>query len=86
MAEYEKRKGADHTSTPKTGINPETHQVNYNRISNMCLFISILGIAIVFISYVKDNDQSLFLGIGMMGASTLVQFALNPIEDEEDEE
>ena len=81
MAEYEprNRKGTDNTSAPSI-------KNYYIRLNNLCLTISIVAIAIACIAYLKHIDIAMFFSFGMMLVSLLFQFALNPIEDEDEED
>lgn len=84
MAEYEPKKGAD-AVTPTPSRNYTTvHQINYNKLMNLSLGLTFISMLIIFIAYIKGVDKAVYMGAGVMFTSLLFQFALNPI-DKEDE-
>lgn len=58
-------------------------QTKYSKLMNLCLFLSILGMAMMFIGYAKSNEKVMFTGIGMAGCSSMFQLVMN-MEDDDD--
>lgn len=84
MAEYEQKKGADAVTPTPSRKYTTVHQVNYNKLMNLSLGLTFISMLIIFIAYIKGVDKAVYMGAGVMFTSLLFQFALNPI-DKEDE-
>lgn len=79
------KKGVSTTNTYSTDMNIHQTQSNYSRLSNLCLAIALIAIAVELIAYLKGSDSALMFGIGMSVPAVLIQFVLDPIEEDEDE-
>lgn len=70
-----------------TGQRPapkENNQLDCNRLQSFCLGVSMIAILIFLIAYLKHSDRAMFLSLGMMLYSILVQAFINKEEDEND--
>lgn len=62
------------------------NHINYNRLVNLCLALSIIAVAIFVVGYLKHMDRLVFFGMGMMLCALLFHIGLNPITEEEEDE
>lgn len=85
--EPKKKRGADAvTSTPNCNIMSRNNcTLYYSRLKKLCLTISFVGLVIIAIAYFKHSSNAGFFGIGLTFASILMECALNPIEEEDEE-
>lgn len=75
----EEKKGTGQRPAPK-----ENNQLDCNRLQSFCLGVSMIAILIFLIAYLKHSDKAMFLSLGMMLYSILVQAFINKEEDEND--
>ena len=61
-------------------------QVNYSKLVNLCLVLSLAAIVLFAIGYLKHSDRLTFLALGMMASALLFHIGLNPITEEEEDE
>lgn len=78
------KKGAD-GATPTPKDKDLFNTLYYSRLKKLCLTISFIGLVIIVIAYIKHSSNAGFFGIGLTFASILMECALNPIEEEEEE-
>lgn len=83
--ECRKEKGADCTSTPQE-LKSSPTQINYSRLVNLCLGLSVIAMAVFVLGYVRSDDRAVFLGMGMMFSSLVMHIAINPIEEDSNDE
>lgn len=74
------KNGTGHRPAPKGN-----KQVNYNRISNLCLGMFVISFVIICIAYAKGVNGAVYMGLGIMFASAMVEIAMSNEEDKEDE-
>jgi accessory gene regulator protein AgrB len=75
--DMEHKKGTGQNPAPKEDI-----QVNYNKLQSFCLRVTIIAIIIFLIAYLIHNDKAIFLSLGMMLHSILIQAFVNSNEED----
>ena len=65
---------------------PQTIQGNYNRISTLCLIISVLSVIMFVIAYHFRSVAFIGLSAGTLITSLAIHMALNPLSIEDDDE
>ena len=79
------KKGVNNESTPR-GQASNKNTSNYSRLTNLCIALSYMGIAIAIIAHIKNMDSIMFFSIGMAFSAMLFNLALTDLEEEEDED
>ena len=81
------KKGADSAkSTPRDCNTSRTNStLYYSKLKRLCLSISIIGLTIIVIAYIKHSSNAGCFGVGFTFASMLMECVLNPIIEEEEE-
>lgn len=75
----EEKKGTGQSPAPK-----RDKQVDYSRISSLCLGIVVISLTIVLVAYVKGVSGAVYMGLGMMFASVMVEIVMSTEEDNND--
>ena len=65
---------------------PQTIQGNYNRVSTLCLIISVLSIIMFVIAYHFRSAAFIGLSAGTLITSLAIHMMLNPLHIEDDDE
>lgn len=65
---------------------PQTIQGNYNRVSTLCLIISIISVIMFVIAYHFRSVAFIGLSAGTLITSLIIHMALNPLSIEDDDE
>lgn len=61
-------------------------QKNYNRLVRLCPTILICAVIVFLVAYSKQAVNYMYLCAGVMIAAAVMEVALNPIIDEDEEE
>jgi hypothetical protein len=75
----EHKKGTGQRPAPK-----ENNQLDCSRLQSFCLGVSMIAILISMIAYLKHSDRAMFLSLGMMLYSILVQAFIDKEDNEND--
>lgn len=75
----EEKKGTGQRPAPK-----ENKQLDCSRLQSFCLGVSMIAILIFLIAYLKHSDRAMFLSLGMMLYSILVQAFIDKEDNEND--
>lgn len=67
--------GGNHSLTPK----------QYSRIQRLCPSILIIGVIVFLIAYTKQAINVMYFSAGIIIATAVMEVALNPIEEEDEE-
>lgn len=75
----DEKKGTGQRPAPK-----ENNQLDCSRLQSFCLGVSMIAILIFLIAYLKHSDRAMFLSLGMMLYSILVQAFIDKEDNEND--
>lgn len=82
----DKKKGTDApTSCAQGDGNHSLTPKNYNRILRLCPSIMIIGVIVFLIAYSKQAINVMYFSAGIIIAAAVMEVALNPIEEEDEE-
>lgn len=73
------KKGTGQRPAPK-----QKKQLDCSRLQSFCLGVSMIAILIFLIAYLKHSDKAMFLSLGMMLYSILVQAFIDKEDNEND--
>lgn len=65
---------------------PQTIHINYNRVSALCLIISIISVIVFVIAYHFRSVAFIGLSAGTLITSLIIHMALNPLSIEDDDD
>ena len=84
----DKKKGTDAPTSCAQG--DENHKSltpkQYSRILRLCPSILIIGVIVFLIAYSKQAINVMYFSAGIIIATAVMEVALNPIEEEDDNE
>ena len=85
------KKGADNVANMSNAQRCKTgdfsvSQRNYNRLVRLCPTILICAVIAFLVAYSKQAVNYMYLCAGIIIAAAVMEVALNPVIDEEDEE
>ena len=82
----DKKKGTDApTSCAQGDGNHSLTPKQYNRIQRLCPSILIIGVIVFLIAYTKQAINVMYFSAGIIIATAVMEVALNPIEEEDNE-
>ena len=83
----DKKKGTDaHLSSAQGDGNHSLTPKQYSRILRLCPSILIIGVIVFLIAYSKQAINVMYFSAGIIIATAVMEVALNPIEEEDDNE
>lgn len=83
----EQKKGSDGGApkpTEKASVNA-VHLFNYNRVNRLCLGLELLSFVGFLIAYHKAASNALCLCAGILITAIIIQCAMHPIIEEEED-
>lgn len=81
----DKKKGTDAHLSSAQGGNHSLTPKQYNRILRLCPSILIIGVIVFLIAYSKQAINVMYFSAGIIIATAVMEVALNPIEEEDNE-
>lgn len=86
----DKKKGTDaHLSSAQGEYHGGNHSLTpkqYSRILRLCPSILIIGVIVFLIAYSKQAINVMYFSAGIIIAAAVMEVALNPIEEEDEED
>lgn len=78
----ERKKGTGHNPAPRN----KSTQDDITRIKRLCLGLILISVTGFLIAYYKGADNWMCVMAGMLITTTVIETALYPIEEEDDDE
>lgn len=75
----DKKEGADLTP------NAQDFTKDYIRVSRLCPTLLLIAVVIFLIAYAKEAVNIMYITAGVIIATSIMEVALNPIEEDENE-
>lgn len=86
----EQKKGADNAANMSNarGCNSRDHgiQANYIKLVKLCPTILLIAVIAFLIAYKYQAQDIMYISAGVMLAASIMEVALYPIEDEDEDE
>lgn len=79
------KNGVNKESTPR-GQASNKNTPNYNRLTNLCIALSFVGIAVAIIAHVKNIETLMFFSLGMAFSAVIFNLQIMNLEEEEEDD
>lgn len=84
----ETKKGADAATSNAQRITPRISFLirNYNRAKRLCPTLLLIAVIAFLVGYYKQSIEMMYLSVGAIFTTCMMEVALNPIEEDEEDE